>query len=204
MSYVSEWKAATLMLESHDNHRLPPGKGPVATIWMSQPSPKELEESPVDLWEYNNYSVDFYTYAGKYSPVLGYYVHTGCCVARVGDVNQSGVDEPTIGDVTMMIDALFILNDKSIFGCLPEADINQSGGINPLPEDITIGDVSVLIDYLFVTGPSRGLAECLEGALSSPKDEAVPTWIQRVLAMNLEGLDTPEAVLEEYIRRINE
>jgi len=77
-----------------------------------------------------------------------------CCHDRVGDANNSGDDEPTIGDVSAIIDALFISGtfEGTIF-CLAEADINQSGGFNPVSDDITIGDISILIDYLFITGP---------------------------------------------------
>jgi uncharacterized protein (TIGR02145 family) len=85
----------------------------------------------------------------------------GCCVGRVGDANGSGEDEPTIGDVSTMIDALFISGNPDVIACLAEADINQSGGPNPQAKDITIGDISALIDYLFITGSSIGLAECL-------------------------------------------
>jgi len=85
-----------------------------------------------------------------------------CCSARVGDANMSGDDEPTIGDVSTMIDARFITGTcAGILGCLPEADINQSGGVSPTCDDITIGDISVLIDYLFITGQSLGLPNCL-------------------------------------------
>jgi hypothetical protein len=84
-----------------------------------------------------------------------------CCLTRVGDANSSGDDEPTIGDVSVMIDALFISGDMAVIACLPEADINQSGGVSPTESDVTIGDVSYLIDYLFITGPTLGLADCL-------------------------------------------
>jgi len=79
-----------------------------------------------------------------------------CCVGIVGDANGLGGDEPTIGDVSVMIDAKFITGTcDGIIECLQEADINQSGGLNP-----GIGDVSTLIDYLFITGPSLGLPDC--------------------------------------------
>lgn len=85
-----------------------------------------------------------------------------CCLDRVGDVNQSGDDEPTIGDVSTLIDAKFITGMcDGIVPCLTEADVNQSGGLNPTCDDITIGDISMLIDYLFITGPSLGLSDCL-------------------------------------------
>ena len=90
---------------------------------------------------------------------LGLY---SCCDNRVGNANGSGEDEPTIGDVSVMIDAKFISGTcDGVIGCLAEADINQSGGANPTCDDITIGDVAILIDYLFITGSSLGLPECL-------------------------------------------
>jgi hypothetical protein len=93
-----------------------------------------------------------------WSPPLS--VSVSCCVERVGDTNLLGGDEPTIGDVSLMIDAKFISGDQGVLECLAEADINQSGGVNPTDEDITIGDISVLIDYLFITGSSLGLPDC--------------------------------------------
>lgn len=84
----------------------------------------------------------------------------GCCQGRVGDSNQSGEDEPTISDIAVMIDHLFISNVPLV--CYAEADINQSGGDDPLPSDITISDVSMLIDYLFISGPQlMTLNDCL-------------------------------------------
>lgn len=86
----------------------------------------------------------------------------GCCAGRVGDANHSGDDEPTIGDVSVMIDAKFIAGTcDGVITCLNEADINQSGGIAPTCDDITIGDISTLIDYLFIMGQGLGLPNCL-------------------------------------------
>lgn len=85
-----------------------------------------------------------------------------CCSSRVGDANGDGPDEPTIGDVSTMIDAKFITGTcVGTLGCLAEADINQSGGASPTCDDITIADISTLIDYLFITGPGLGLPNCL-------------------------------------------
>jgi hypothetical protein len=84
-----------------------------------------------------------------------------CCEGRVGDANGLGGDEPTIGDISAMIDALFISGNSGPIPCLAEADINQSGGTGPAYDDITIGDISILIDYLFITGTGLGLSDCL-------------------------------------------
>ena len=99
----------------------------------------------------------------------------GCCIAHVGDANGLGGDEPTIGDVSVMIDAKFITGDcvgsdpqNPILPCLAEANINQSGSCDPTCDDITIGDISILIDYLFITGSSLGLPECGDCAQGNP------------------------------------
>jgi hypothetical protein len=88
-------------------------------------------------------------------------VDPGCCVGRVGDANGVGGDEPTIGDVSVMIDAKFISGTCESIECLAESDVNLSGGAGPICDDITIGDISILIDYLFITGSSLGLPDCL-------------------------------------------
>jgi hypothetical protein len=99
---------------------------------------------------------------GGYLLPTGTVPQTDCCVTRVGDANGSGNDEPTIGDISSMIDAKFITGACSgVISCLAEADINQSGGSSPTCDDITVGDVSALIDYLFITGPDAGtLPDC--------------------------------------------
>jgi len=84
-----------------------------------------------------------------------------CWLLRVGDANGAGGDEPTISDISVMIDAKFITGIcGGIVQCLSEADVNQSGGSDPTCNDITISDMSILIDYLFITGPSVGSADC--------------------------------------------
>jgi hypothetical protein len=89
-------------------------------------------------------------------------LNSTCCADRVGDANGMGGDEPTIGDIAIMIDALFITGVcEGTVDCIAEADINQSGGADPVCDDITIGDIAQLIDYLFITGPSLGLPDCL-------------------------------------------
>ncbi len=81
---------------------------------------------------------------------------TGCCVDRVGDANNSGDDEPTIGDITAMIDAKFITGKcDGVIDCIAEADVNLSGTLVNPPldcDDITIGDITKVIDYMFITG----------------------------------------------------
>jgi len=86
-----------------------------------------------------------------------------CCVGRVGDANGQGGDEPTISDISVIIDAKFITGTcDGVIACLAEADVNQSGGVYPGCGDITISDIATLIDYLFITGPETAtLPDCL-------------------------------------------
>jgi hypothetical protein len=81
-----------------------------------------------------------------------------CCQGRTGNVNGVGGEEPTVGDITTLIDHMFVNNPP--LACYAEADCNGSGGSDPSAEDITIGDISALIDYLFVSGAV--LSECPE------------------------------------------
>ncbi len=78
-----------------------------------------------------------------------------CCWGMRGDANGLGGEEPTIGDVSAMIDAKFIAGSCSgIISCLDETDVNGSGGHSTDCDDITIGDIGILIDYLFIGGPA--------------------------------------------------
>ncbi len=82
----------------------------------------------------------------------------GCCLEKVGNANGTGGETPTIGDISVMIDAKFITGACIPSGpganivCLGEADMNLSGGQHPTCGSITIGDISLLIDCLFITG----------------------------------------------------
>jgi plastocyanin len=89
-----------------------------------------------------------------------------CCNLRVGDVNGAGTypNEVTIGDIQLMVTALFIssLPCGQNLHCLAEADVNQSGGANPKCTDITIADIQTLVNHLFICGPvSCPLKTCL-------------------------------------------
>jgi len=93
----------------------------------------------------------------------------GCCVARLGDANGVGGDDPTIGDVSQMIDALFITASETVLvtlpACMAEADVNLSSQSAPAHwppvfNDITIGDISALIDALFITADLSILPNC--------------------------------------------
>jgi len=76
-------------------------------------------------------------------------VDASCCSGQVGDVNGVGGDVPTIGDISVLVNHLFISGDP--LDCYQEGDINQSGGRYPTTDDITVGDISTLVDHLFIS-----------------------------------------------------
>ena len=84
------------------------------------------------------------------------YSDVGCCQGKLGDVDCDADEEADIADAVALIAFLFI--DRTLPCCLAEADINQSGGEDPVPEDITIADIAHLIDHLFISG--QPLPEC--------------------------------------------
>ena len=92
------------------------------------------------------------------APILSQYVmanvESGCCVGLVGNANGSYDEAPTIGDISIMIDAKFIAQTcDGLIACPAEADINRSATGEATCDDVTIGDISMLIDYLFIAGP---------------------------------------------------
>ena len=89
------------------------------------------------------------------SPMGGHAVHSGywqdfysgCCVGLRGNLDGSPDEEVTLGDLTVMIDHLFISLDD--LACWEEGNLDES-----LPEgvgSVTLGDFTVLIDNLFIS-----------------------------------------------------
>ncbi|MBD3257768.1 hypothetical protein GF377_04990 [candidate division GN15 bacterium] len=72
---------------------------------------------------------------------------SGCCVGDRGNVDNSPDDAVTLGDLTVMIDILFIsLGDPA---CWEET--NLDGSTPEGPGSVTLGDLTVLIDHLFIS-----------------------------------------------------
>ena len=72
-----------------------------------------------------------------------------CCTGIVGDADNDGAYEPTLGDIMTMVDHLFISGAPIV--CYAEADVDQSGGTNPGSSDLTLVDIMMLVDYLFIS-----------------------------------------------------
>ncbi len=76
----------------------------------------------------------------------------GCCTgASVGNLDCNGSEIPDMGDLTVMIDHLFIGLDPLC--CVAEGDVDLSGQPDPEnnPMCVDTGDLTVLIDHLFIS-----------------------------------------------------
>lgn len=109
-------------------------------------------DSNVDSGACYNYVVVAESGSGSYSPAseIAQIDLSVCCVGQVGNVNASSGDEPTIGDILMLVDHLYISYTDPI--CMAEADVNQSGGLKPARKDLTMADISTLVNHLFIDG----------------------------------------------------
>jgi|GEM_PF-4227968 len=158
ISRVDAWKSASVLMSTETGTYLEPGGGPAATLWFTLLQAGSVGTVPVEITSYPRHSLTFSSYAGDYTPAgLGGSIEAGCCQGIVGDANGDGGVEPTISDVSFLIDHLFI--NGTPLACYLEADANQSGGPNPTPDDISISDASVLVDHLFISGVA--LPDCL-------------------------------------------
>ncbi|MEW5795956.1 MAG: hypothetical protein AB1772_06300 [Candidatus Zixiibacteriota bacterium] len=84
------------------------------------------------------------------------------CTGKLGNINCDPLDQVSIGDVTMLIDHLFISGIDA--PGLDEADIDgDSSGV------IDLADVMLLIEYLYITGEE--LPDC-----PPPKDYTAYFW----------------------------
>ncbi|UCC43930.1 MAG: SMP-30/gluconolactonase/LRE family protein [Candidatus Zixiibacteriota bacterium] len=65
-----------------------------------------------------------------------------CCIGLTGNVDYDPGDNIDIGDLTTLIDYLFISYEEPV--CSAEANINGQG-------EIDIGDLTALVDFLFIS-----------------------------------------------------
>jgi len=107
-------------------------------------------DNDVDSGGCYSYTLVTESASGDYSPASAVVEVNlaSCCQGQVGDVNGLHGDEPTIGDIAMLINYLFINFTEP--PCLAEADVNQSGGLNPTRPDISIADIAILINHLYI------------------------------------------------------
>ncbi|MBD3257212.1 PKD domain-containing protein, partial [candidate division GN15 bacterium] len=147
-------KRATIYLGSSSGDSQPyltPGDGLVLKLWFTIPPSMASGSNPISLTSYGGYAPELCSYAGWYDPefTAGVVSIAGCCAgASVGNVDGSPDNAVTLGDLTSMIDHLFV--SLQPLACWEEADLDFSGQPEPGASDITLGDLTLLINHLFV------------------------------------------------------
>ncbi|MBD3256837.1 hypothetical protein GF377_00290 [candidate division GN15 bacterium] len=72
---------------------------------------------------------------------------SGCCIGDRGNVDGSADDAVSLGDLTVLVDNLFV--SIAPLTCWEEGNVDES---QPEGEgSVTLGDLTVLIDHLFIS-----------------------------------------------------
>jgi PKD repeat protein len=133
---------------SHNNTLIPllePGTGPVVSVFFTVPLFARSGSNPLALTSYNNYSPSLEALAGVYVPVtIDGSVTTGCCEGTVGNIDADPQEQVDIGDLTSLINFLYI--GTTLPDCLGEANVDGDTAGR-----VDIGDLTALIDYLYIS-----------------------------------------------------
>ncbi len=141
-------KAAVGLVASNSGSQPPlePGDGPIVSLFFTMPISPGADQDSVRIISYNQFAPQFVTYAGEYEPVTNNgLVSLNCCQGpSVGNVDNSADMLVTMGDLTVLIDHLFI--SLTPLTCVAEGNVDMS--VDGL---VTMGDLTVLIDALFIS-----------------------------------------------------
>jgi C1A family cysteine protease/PKD repeat protein len=146
-NYDPSHKRITIYLCSSETEAQPylaPGSDPVVSLYFKIPASATGAPNPVTIVNYSTYALEFETHAGTYIPVVtAGAVRLGCCVL-VGNLDRSSDNLVTMGDLTVLIDHLFI--SLTPLFCVDEGNLDMSAD-----NLVTMGDLTVLIDHLFIS-----------------------------------------------------
>jgi PKD repeat protein len=151
----SRFRMTFYLKTSHTNTAIPalePGSGAVMSVYFTVPIWARTGSNPLVLQAYNAYSPVFEADAGVYEPTtVDGSVSTGCCEGLAGNVDADPLETVDIGDLTALIDYLYISNN------LPEC-YNEANVDGDIQGRIDIGDLTALINYLYT--PDQSLPTC--------------------------------------------
>ena len=124
---------------------LEPDSGPILSLYFHTSGTPSGENNPITFTSYAGWSPSFEALPGSYVPTTfngGVSAPPTCCVNRVGNVDCSPDDAVSLGDLTALIDHLFISLEPLC--CEDEANLDGQTGIS-------LGDLTALIDVLFIS-----------------------------------------------------
>lgn len=127
---------------------LPPGDGPVMSIYLKIPAGASGTENPVQFLPFNSLVPEVIMSCVQFQihtePAMVVLDDPPCCQGFTGNVNQDGNGDVNLTDLTALVNSLFVT-----FEPLPcPAAANTSG--DPAGE-INLTDLTALVNALFVT-----------------------------------------------------
>ncbi len=142
---------ATIALNCSNSESQPylePGTGAVVSLWFTVPNGTLSGENPIELISYSGFEPELVTYAGSYPPatIAGTIApDLSCCTGpSVGNIDGSVDNLITMGDLSTLIDHLFI--SLTPLACPIEGNVDMS-----TDGFVSMSDVTKLIDHLFIS-----------------------------------------------------
>ena len=155
LNYSSMMKRAALQLNFQNHEPLAPGDGPIMNLRFRLSGTRASDTNTVSFTSYASFTTALSCSQGNYDAVTVdgavYMVgSSSCCTGTsVGNIDGSPDNLVSLGDLSALIDCLFIsLNPPA---CIEEADVDLSGQPNPDAESVSLGDLTALIDHLFIS-----------------------------------------------------
>jgi PKD repeat protein len=141
-------KRLVIYLKSSSGGALPylaPDTGAVVSLYFLIPSFVKTGINPIDILSYGTYEPKFVATAGSYNPTaIAGSIGVSCCKNLTGNVDNDFLDQADLGDLTKLIDYLFISFEPP--ECMAEANVDGD------PEGLVdLSDLTRLIDYLFIS-----------------------------------------------------
>ena len=128
---------------------LPPGSGPVLSIFFTVPVNAPNADNPIDLTGFLALVPEVASECFQYtvetvSPVVNVGGNANCCIGKTGNVNNDAEGDVNLTDLTVLVNNLFVTFQP--LDC--PAAANTNGDPDCL---ITLTDLTVLVNNLFVT-----------------------------------------------------
>jgi PKD repeat protein len=125
---------------------LPAGDGAVLSLYLRVGTGVPYATNPITTAPYSIYAALMTTYAGTYTPEsIAGAIRYGCCTSpTLGNLDHSVDGLVTMGDLTVLIDHLYI--SLTPLPCPSEGNVDQS--VDGL---VTMGDLTVMIDHLYIS-----------------------------------------------------
>ena len=122
---------------------------------------------------------------------------SSCCTGMTGNVDCSPDDNVDIGDLTVLIDNLFLSNTPLCCNGEANCDGDPTGNVD-------IGDLTALIYYLFIDLSGNPLPACGAGSLLDPsiRMAALDSVKAKAKTIDWSNLNTANSQLAAYINTL--